>query len=136
MKKILLVVSILIVVTGFAQNNTKNRLEEGQKWANQNLITKEYRNKFILKNACGEMFKIDSTTDYKIVFVKWDNGYYSIGQLKLGYADGLWKTYDKKNRLRKIARLTSEGQYVLTLVKLDKRGRLIKRAITCSTPPF
>lgn len=83
------------------------------------------------------MFKIDSTTDYKIVFVKWDNGYYSIGQLKLGYADGEWKTYDKKNRLRKVVRLTSEGQYVLMLVKLDKRGRQIKnKAIIISTPPF
>ncbi len=128
------VLFFLSITYCLSQNQSKEQLEKGRKALTKNLISKEYYNKFILENKRGEMFIVDSLSNYKIVFVKWENGYFSIGELSFGYAFGEWNTYDKKNRLRKRVGFGNNGEMLLYLREFDRKGRLIKNSE--SSVPF
>lgn len=84
-----------------------------------------FTNKMVLPEQHGKLFLQDSAGSRKFVYVHWDNGYTTLGQLEDNIPTGKWYVYDHKNRLRRWLLITIDGSSVIQRQEFDRHGNLV-----------
>jgi hypothetical protein len=90
-----------------------------------------FQNELLMKGLLGTIIEIKQDNNEcktgKTSLVKWENGYVSYGIIENEIPIGLWKTFDKKLRLRKDV-FFGDRDYLLQIIKYDKYGNVIYRS--------
>ncbi len=126
---------ILLICTAITSCNSFKNTIDYKSIKPMIIIDSNYFNKLILDGYKGEVSIIDSVEDYKIVIVRWSNGYISIGKMKNNMAIGDWYLLDKKNRLRRYLIISYTGDFLFLYENFSRKGVLENR-FKCITPPF